>query len=1270
MGRCSTQASVAAGSSVPAGLTFDTASGNVDVAAGTPAGTYSFDYEICEALNPSNCEVATITVSVDAAAIVADPDSVSGVNGATGASGVADVLDGDTLNGAPATLADVDISVVAAATPNNPGDPVPTLNPATGLVDVPAGTPAGTYTINYEICETLNPANCANTSVTVVVAAPAIAATADDAGSVTTASGGSNLINALNHDTLNGIAVNLSEIDLTVTSPASNPGVTLNTVTGEVSVAPGAPAGNYSIGYQICETLNPANCATATIAVAVTASPIGAANDTPAPINGTDGNPTAINAFDNDTLNGAPVNPADITATITTPASNPGVVMDPSTGNVSVAPGTPAGTYTIAYEICETLNPTNCAVSTVTVIVDAAPIAATPDTPPAVNGTDGNPSVTNAFDNDTLNGTPVDPADITATITTPASHPGVVMDPVTGIVSVAPGTPAGPYTIEYEICETLNPANCATSTVTINVDAAPISATNDDAGSLSGITGGSDIINALVNDSLNGQPVDPSLVDLTVTSPASNPGVTLDTATGLVSVASGTPAGTYSIGYQICETLNPSNCATATVIVVVEAAPIAASPDTPAPVNGADGGDDVINAFDNDTLNGAPVDPADITATITTPAAPLTPGASVPVMDPGTGLVDVPAGTPAGTYVIEYEICEDLNPANCATSNVTIIVEAPAITAADDNPPFVREGIGNPNAINAFHNDTLNGVPFDPAAITATVITPASDPGVVMDPATGNVSVAPNVPAGTYTIVYEICETLNPANCATSTVNITVEAPISAIEGTVFTDMDGDRVVDPDDIRRAGWIVEVMYDGDMVASAITDSNGDYRVENLASGPGYSVRFRNPDNNVVYDIIADINLGANTTVVDQNLPIDPSGVIYDSITRAPVSGVTATLTDAGGNPLPAVCFLDPSQANQVTGATGEYRFDIIPGAAAQCPTAETVYNIRITPPAGYSDSSSVLAPQPGPFDPTGLAAPVRINSAPTAPTEANPPYYLTFRLADGDPDIINNHIPIDPFLTRTPLVVTKTSVKRSASVGDIVPYEITVRNTENAQRSDVTVTDILPAGMKYVLGTASVNGAAQEPVNTGRRVTWNGQVIPANGSSQYNLTLVVGAGVTGGEKVNTAVAENGTTGEAISNRGTAVVAITPSAIFDCSEMLGKVFEDANRNGYQDKGEPGVPGVRLATVNGQLITTDEFGRYHIACAAVPDARIGSNFVLKVDTRTLPLGWDTTTDNPRSIRLTRGKFGELNFGVAPKEQRMISPGNNPANGKEKGE
>ena len=38
----------------------------------------------------------------------------------------------------------------------------------------------------------------------------------------------------------------------------------------------------------------------------------------------------------------------------------------------------------------------------------------------------------------------------------------------------------------------------------------------------------------------------------------------------------------------------------------------------------------------------------------------------------------------------------------------------------------------------------------------------------------------------------------------------------------------------------------------------------------------------------------------------------------------------------------------------------------------------------------------------------------------------------------------------------------------------------------------------------------------------------------------------------------------------------------------------------------------------------------------------------FVLKLDVRTVAQGYWPTSDNPQSIRLTRGKISELNFGV----------------------
>jgi len=120
-------------------------------------------------------------------------------------------------------------------------------------------------------------------------------------------------------------------------------------------------------------------------------------------------------------------------------------------------------------------------------------------------------------------------------------------------------------------------------------------------------------------------------------------------------------------------------------------------------------------------------------------------------------------------------------------------------------------------------------------------------------------------------------------------------------------------------------------------------------------------------------------------------------------------------------------------------------------------------------------------------------------------------------------------------------------------------------------------------------------------------------------------------------------------EAERSPATATVRVVPDPTFDCTDVIGKVFDDRNADGRQDEGERGLGGVRLTTARGLLITTDAHGRYHITCAAVPDRDRGSNFILKLDARTLPSGYRVTTENPRVVRATRGKMVRLNFGAA---------------------
>ena len=230
-----------------------------------------------------------------------------------------------------------------------------------------------------------------------------------------------------------------------------------------------------------------------------------------------------------------------------------------------------------------------------------------------------------------------------------------------------------------------------------------------------------------------------------------------------------------------------------------------------------------------------------------------------------------------------------------------------------------------------------------------------------------------------------------------------------------------------------------------------------------------------------------------------------------------------------------------------------------------------------------------------------------------------------------------------------LQVEKTAGRSLVRIGEILPYSITITNPVALPRIGVTIVDFLPAGLVYRPGSAQVDGIAFEPNITGRRLEFAGQDIPANGSVTITLNVAVSAAASASEFENQAWVEDPISGDRISNIGSVTVRREIEHVFDCGEIIGKVFDDKNRNGYQDQGEPGLPGVRVATVKGELITTDKHGRYHVPCASVPDANIGSNFILKLDTRTLPTGYRITTENPRVVRLTRGKLTKLNFGAS---------------------
>ncbi len=744
-----------------AGISLDTATGIVSVAPSTIAGNYNLIYRICDTLNTGNCDTAMVYITVSAPIINANNDSIA-INGFTGANNVLYVLANDSLNNDTIALGAAYLSVS-----QNASHPNITLNTSTGYISVAPFTPAGDYTIQYKICDTLNVSNCDSGIVAIHITAPPILAV-NDTAYVNSYDGNSSALNIISNDSLNNDTIATGAVLIRLINAASNAGISLDTATGIVAVAPLTPAGNYSLDYSITDTLNPNNIDTATAYVYITAPSIIATTDL-ASVNSYDGDTSVLNVLDNDSINGQVASIGGVILNLITPASNLGVSLNDTTGIIKVAPLTPVGLYTITYRICDTLNTTNCDTTTDSITVVGPLVIATNDSVNA-NGYNTYSNLINVLDNDSINGAAVIAGGIKLTTLSPASVAGIVLNDTTGIVKLDPRIAAGIYTIEYEICDTLNPGNCDTAYLTIQVTAPPIIAVNDTA-LVNGYNGTSGIYNVLPNDSINGIVANLSNVKFKVYMGSGRPDITLDSTTAFLTVLPNTPSGNYTISYIICDTLNANNCDTGILYIQITPPPIYANPDVFI-TNGYPGNLNIGNVLLNDSLNSAILTPAKVFMSVVTGT-----GNANILLNTSNGQISVFPGTPAGTYHMVYRVCDTINPTSCDTALVTIQVLAPSIIATNDSAS-VNGAIGNANLLNIFSNDSINGIVATSSNTKLHIITPFGNAAFSIDTISGKVSVASPIAAGIYTLSYSICDTLNPGNCDTANVVVTITAPI------------------------------------------------------------------------------------------------------------------------------------------------------------------------------------------------------------------------------------------------------------------------------------------------------------------------------------------------------------------------------------------------------------------------------------------------------------------------------------------------------------
>jgi hypothetical protein len=374
----------------------------------------------------------------------------------------------------------------------------------------------------------------------------------------------------------------------------------------------------------------------------------------------TAGGTAVANVLANDRFAGTLADLAHLTVTQVSSTSD-GIALDSSTGAVAVAAGTALGDHSLVYRICEKAASENCDEATVTVTVRVVFVIDAVDD--AAVTLPGRAALANVLANDSLEGLPATTARVTLSVVS-STHDGIQLHLGTGSVFVRVGTPPGPQTLTYRICEIASPINCDTADVALTVNPFPIDAVNDTGSAPR--SGGTAVVNVLANDTFAGATAALARVALSQVA-SSNGGIALDATTGAVRVAAGTPVGAYRLDYRICEIATPSNCDEATVAVTVLPLPITA-------VNDSGRGSSkvantvVANVLANDRLGGTAATPANVRLSFVS----LTPANSKIRLDLADGSVDVLGKTSSGLYSLVYEICEAAVPTNCARATVNI----------------------------------------------------------------------------------------------------------------------------------------------------------------------------------------------------------------------------------------------------------------------------------------------------------------------------------------------------------------------------------------------------------------------------------------------------------------------------------------------------------------------------------------------------------------------------------------------------------------------
>lgn len=384
---------------------------------------------------------------------------------------------------------------------------------------------------------------------------------------------------------------------------------------------------------------------------------------------------------------------------------------------------------------------------------------------------------------------------------------------------------------------------------------------------------------------------------------------------------------------------------------------------------------------------------------------------------------------------------------------------------------------------------------------------------------------------------------------------------------------------------------------------------------------------------ISDPISGVLLG----IIEDDVLIDPFGLVFDSADGTPVSGARVTLIDnATGQPA------------QVFGNDGvsDFPSTIISGGTVT-DSGGTVYNFNDGfyrfPFARPGDYRVVVDP-PAPF--TWTSERTAQELAPLRRPDGDP-----FIIVDGSfggtltlqtPEPVRIDIPVDQ--PGAPLVLEKTVSAAVAIPGDVLQYRITVRNRDLQRPTGaVTIEDDLPIALRLRADTIRYNGdvIAADIAPDGGRFAVTVPALAGGESGLLTYLTEIRPDAQPGDVVNQAIA--GDTLGADSNIAEAFTRIARDTISDRFVITGRITDGACT--IDPRGANGIAGIRVMMQDGRFAITDEDGRYHF------EGVLPGLHVVQVDPSTFPLDMAPTdcAQNTRSAgsaisRFVEGRGGSL--------------------------